>query len=152
METADIYITISRKSPRAGPGSYIAVLEATTVSGQTGTKTLRKRIDECTPHSLELMAIIDAFKCFRRHCTVRIHSDHGWMQSIRANGWLDRWREQDFKKGGADITHADLYRQLESIETTRGLTIDEVNADLGSYTIWLKSEIEREKQTEKEKK
>lgn len=140
-ETADIYISISRKSPRPGKGMYISVLEAVGSSGKAGTLTLRKKIDNITPHQLELHAIVDSLKRFRRPCTVNIHSDHGWFETIRKQGWFDSWQQAGWIVKGHTAAGADLYQEIYMIETVCNMEIGEIDKELGSYTTWLDSEI-----------
>ena len=140
-ETADIYISISRKSPRPGKGMYISVLEAVGSSGKAGTLTLRKKIDNITPHQLELHAIVDSLKRFRRPCTVNIHSDHGWFETIRKQGWFDSWQQAGWIVKGHTAAGADLYQEIYMLETVCNMEIGEIDKELGSYTIWLDSEL-----------
>lgn len=140
-ETADIYISISRKSPRPGKGMYISVLEAVGSSGKAGTLTLRKKIDNITPHQLELHAIVDSLKRFRRPCTVNIHSDHGWFETIRKQGWFDSWQQAGWIVKGHTAAGADLYQEIYMLETVCNMEIGEIDKELGSYTTWLDSEI-----------
>ena len=140
-ETADIYISISRKSPRPGKGMYISVLEAVGSSGKAGTLTLRKKIDNITPHQLELHAIVDSLKRFRRPCTVNIHSDHGWFETIRKQGWFDSWQQAGWIVKGHTAAGADLYQEIYMLETVCNIEIGEIDKELGSYTIWLDCEI-----------
>lgn len=144
-ETADIYISISRKSPKPGKGAYIAVLEAETTSGEVGTLTIRKRLDDVTPHQLELHAIVDSLKRFRRTCRVNIHSDHGWFETIRKRGWFDKWQQAGWIVNGHMAAGADLYQQIYMFETVCLMEIGEIDKDLGSYSTWLGNEIENEK-------
>lgn len=138
LEQADIYITISRKCPRSGPGRYIAILEATTEKG-TGTLTLKREFEDITPHQLELQAIADSMHRFTRSCLIRIHSDHGWFKNVVGRGWLDKWLTNNFLKNGEELTGADLYRDIVSM--FRSITIERIDKDLGSYGSWLESEI-----------
>ena len=141
METADIYIAISRKCPRAGSGRYIAILEATTERGKTGTLTLKKSLDDVTPHQLELIAVRDALRRFTRSVTVNIHSGHGWFKTITERGWLGKWQQADFKKDGNDIPMSDLYREI--MITYRSITVGTTDKDLGTYKTWLENEIKK---------
>lgn len=139
-ETADIYISISRKSPRPGKGMYISVLEAMGSSGKAGTLTLRKKFDDTTHHQLELHAIVDSLKRFRRPCTVNIHSDHGWFETVRKRGWFDKWQQAGWNTNGHRV--AELYQEIYILETVCNMEIGEINKDLGSYKKWLESEME----------
>lgn len=140
-ETADIYISISRKSPRAGTGMYIAILEATTEDGKTGTLTIRKKFEDITPHQLEMNAIVDSLKRFRRACTVNIHSDHGWFKTIRDRGWFKKWQQSDWITNGHMTAGAELYQEIYMLESVCRMEIGKLDKDLGSYQTWLENEI-----------
>lgn len=140
-ETADIYISISRKSPRPGKGLYIAVLEAKGTSGRVGTLTLRKMLDDVTPHQLETVAIADSLKRFRRACLVNIHSDQGWFEAIRKRGWFQKWQQDNWIVKGHRAAGADLYQEIHMLETVCNMEFGTIDKDLGSYKTWLKNEI-----------
>ena len=141
MSEADIYISISRKSPRAGKGMYIAVLEATGSSGRPGTLTIRRTLDDVTPHQLELHAIVDCLKRFKWACEVCIHSDHGWFEAVRKRGWFDKWQQAGWIVNGRTAAGSELYQEIFMLETVCGMEIKEINKDLGSYKTWLENEI-----------
>lgn len=141
----DIYIKISRRSPKPGEGMYLAVLEAKTASGKAGTLTIWKSFDEITPHQLELQAVNDALHRFKRHADVRIHSDHGWFETIRERGWFEKWQQAGWIVKGKPAAGAEVLQEIYMIETVCGITIESVDNNLGPYKIWLESEIERRK-------
>ena len=140
-DTADIYIAISRKSPKPGKGTYIAVLEAEGASGKVGTLTLKRTLDDITPHQLEMTAIVDSLKRFKWACTVNIHSDHGWFETIRTRGWFDKWQQDNWIVKGHRAAGADLYQEIYMLETVCGMEFGDIDKDLGSYRTWLENEI-----------
>lgn len=140
-ETIDLYIAISRKCPRAGPGKYIAILEAVTASGKTGTLTLKKELDEVTPHLLELQAVHDAIHRIKRHVVINIHSDHWWFKTVRNRGWFDKWHENDWVVNGHLAAGADLYQEIYMMELVGGIKIGDIDNDLKSYKTYLENEI-----------
>ncbi len=141
-ETADIYIGISRKCPRPGKGMYIAILEAETASGKTGTLTIRKQLNYVTPHQLELNAIVDSMKRFKRACSVNIHSEHGWFKTVRERGWFDTWQQANWIVNGHPAAGSELYQEIYMFETVCRMKIGVIDKDLGSYKTWLENEIQ----------
>lgn len=140
-EVVDFYIKISRKSPKAGRGTYIVILETITASGKPGTLTLKKELDEVTPHRLELQAIHDAIHRIKRHVTINIHSDHGWFKTVRERGWFDKWHDNDWIVNGRLTPGADLYQEIYMMELVGGIQFGGMDEDLGSYKTYLESEI-----------
>ena len=142
---ADIYIITSRKSPRAGPGKYISVL-AHDIDGTEYTKTLRNSFDNVTPHALELQALTDSLKRFKKPCGIHIHSAHGWIRSVYENGWLKKWQASGWINNGKPIANAELYQNIEDIKNDLHLEFIGIDDDLGAYQTWLNNEIRKEKE------
>ena len=143
METADLYIAISRKCPKPGKGFYIYVLEGTRADGSKGASDpCRKEFDDATPHQLELCAIVDGLKRFRRACRVNIHSEHGWFQKIRECGWFDTWQQAGWMtKEGHTAAGAELYQEIYMLETVCRMEIGTIDKDMGSFREWFGNEI-----------
>lgn len=142
-EEVNLYIKTSRESPKPGAGSYIAILEATTESGKTGTLTLKKQFDQITPHQLELNAINDALHRFKRHVEVKIHSEHGWFETIRTRGWFEKWQKNSWFVKGKRAAGAEVLEEIWMLEHVCGITILSTDKDLGTFKTWLDAEIER---------
>ena len=139
-----LYITTSRKCPRPGPGMYIAILEATTSSGKTGTLTLKKKFDEITPHNLELTAIVDALHRCKGDIEISIHSDHDWFRKVKQNGWFEKWQQADWMGKGEPRPGADLYQELWTLKNVCRVKFDTFDTDLGTYGEWMHNEIRKE--------
>lgn len=142
MTETDIYIKISKKSPRAGKGSYLVVLEAITASGKPGTLTIKDSFEDITPHRLELRAIVDALHRYKIHSRVNIHSEHGWFKAVRDNGWFDKWQQAGWMVNGHMAAGAELYQEIYMMETVCGMEIGTIDKDLGSYKTWLDCQME----------
>ena len=146
MEEADLYISISRKSPKPGKGYYVYVLEGTKADGTRKASNPRKReFDDITPHQLELNAIVDGIKRFKRSCRVNIHSDHGWFKAVRDNGWFNKWQQDGWMINGHMAAGAELYQEIYMLETVCSMEIGTIDKDLGSFTEWLKNAISEAK-------
>lgn len=141
--TTDIYIAISRKCPRPGKGTYIAVLEAVGASGKAGTLTIRGTFDDITPHRLELRAIVDALHRFKYGCTINIHSEHGWFKTIKERGWFEKWQQAGWIVNGKPAAGSEMLQEIHMLETVCNMEFGILDKDLGSYNTWLNSEIEK---------
>lgn len=137
---ADIYIITSRKSPRAGPGRYVSVLEYK-VNDREYTKVLRQGRESITPHALELEAVADSLKRFKKPCGIRIHSSHGWFRSVIENGWLDKWKHAGWMNKDRPVPNTELYQGILDTEEKLNLEIISIDDDLGTFKTWLTNEI-----------
>ena len=144
MREVDLYIKISRECPRPGPGMYIAILEAKTAAGKTGTLTLKKKCAQITPHNLELTAVIDAIKRCKGDISLRIHSPHDWLGRVITNGWLHKWQQADWMDKGKPRPGSELYKELYTFEQACGIRFESFDRDLGSYSDWMDYEIKKE--------
>ena len=142
---ADIYIITSRKAPRAGPGRYVSIL-AYDAAGKECTKTLEADCENVTPHSLELTALLDSIRRFRKPCDIRIHSPHGWVRSVYENGWLEKWMADGWIKNGKPVANASLYQDIEDTKKDLHLEFISIDDNLGSFRTWMNNEIERKEQ------
>ena len=141
-EEADLYISISRKTPRPGKGYYIYVLEGSRADGSKRASNPRKRdFGFITPHQLELNAIVDALKRFKRPCRVNIHSDHGWFKTVRDRGWFEKWQQAGWIVNGHPAAGADLYQEIYVLETICNMEIGTIDNDMGSFRIWFENAI-----------
>lgn len=141
-EEADLYISISRKSPKPGAGYYLFILEGTKADGtRIATRAYRKDFPNITPHQLELHAIVDGLKRFRRPCTVNIHSDHGWVKTVRERGWFEKWQQAGWIVNGKPAAGSELYQEIYIMETICRIQIGTIDKDLGSFTEWMSNEI-----------
>lgn len=144
MSEVGLYIKISRKCPRPGPGMYIAILEATTASGKTGTLTLKKHLEDITPHQLELTAIVDALHRCKGDLDLQIHSDHDWFRKVKQNGWFEKWQQAGWMNKDKPRPGADLYQELWTLENVCSVRFDTFDQDLGTYKTWMENEIGKE--------
>lgn len=142
-EEADLFISISRKSPKPGKGYYVYVLEGTRADGTKGASNPRKRdFEDITPHQLELNAIVDGLKRFKRPCRVNIHTDHGWFKTVRERGWFEKWQQAGWIVNGHEAAGADLYQEIHMLETICNMEIGNIDNDLGSFSEWFKNTME----------
>lgn len=139
---ADIYIAISRKAPRAGPGRYVSVL-AYNREGKECTKTVKEECEDVTPHSLELKALLGSLRRFRKPCGIRIHSAHWWMKKVYENGWAEKWRASGWMNNGKPVANAELYREILDTKERLHLEIISIDDNLGSFDTWLNNEVTR---------
>lgn len=143
MDEVEIYISQSLEGPRTGYGFYIYLLQK---EGSNKTLTDTGDGDNYTAHSLEVMALIDALRRFKRPCKLKVHSAHGWLKQIWVNGWLEKWQSADWKNTkGKEVANADLLRELSAILAEKEHEILEMDCDLKDYTKWMEFQIEKQR-------
>jgi len=90
-----------------GPGGYGAVL----ISGNR-RKEIYGGFSCTTNNRMELKAVIEALKCLKgsRH-QVAVYSDSRYVVDAFVRGWLDAWKQREWKK----VKNTDLWMELWSL-------------------------------------
>lgn len=140
MDRVDIYINQTHKAPRATEGAYQYLISMMTAKGPADTKGFG--VVEAKAHEAEMIAIIEALKRFKAPCSISIHSEHGYFASIVENGWLEKWKMNDFNGSkGTPVAHAERLRAICELMGTHELECADDN--LGEYASWMQSQIEQ---------
>lgn len=80
-------------------------------------KNFEKRISgadgSTTNNRMEVTAVIEGLKCLKEPCEVEVYSDSAYMVNAFANGWIDDWVKNGFKKAdNKPVLNDDLWREL----------------------------------------
>lgn len=139
MNQVDIYINQTHKAPKETEGAYQYLISMMTSKGPADSKGFG--VVMATAHEAELIAIEEALKRFKASCRLRIHSEHGYFASVISNGWMDKWKMNDYKNAkGIRVSHAE---RLEAINKLLGNhEIEDADKNLGEYASWMQSQIE----------
>ena len=91
-----------------GPGGWAALL----IYGGR-----EKEICGCAPDTtnqrMELTAAIEALRCLRVPCQVKLHSDSAYLVNAFTKSWLVRWQRNGWKTStGHPVENQDLWREL----------------------------------------
>ena len=71
---------------------------------------------ETTNNRMELLGAIRALEALKESCRVTLYSDSKYLVDAFNLGWIDTWREQNFREGKRDeVKNPDLWRELLSL-------------------------------------
>ena len=71
---------------------------------------------ETTNNRMELLGAIRALEALKESCRVTLYSDSKYLVDAFNLGWVDTWREQNFREGKRDeVKNPDLWRELLSL-------------------------------------
>ena len=140
MDRVDIYINQTHKSPRKTNGAWQYLITMMTAKGPADTKGFG--VAEATAHEAELIALDEALRRFTAPCILYIHSEHGYFEQIHKNGWLAKWKENNYMNSkGIPVIHEERLRAIE--ELLQNHEVGEVDNCLGEYTQWMQTQIDQ---------
>lgn len=95
-------------SGNPGPGGWAAVL---IWNGK------RKEISGGEPHTtnnrMEMRAVIEAFKAFKKPCYVKIHSDSALIINAFIKGWVQGWQKNGWRKADKKpVENKELWQEM----------------------------------------
>lgn len=93
--------------PNPGPGSWAAVIE----TNGSIVELVGKRVDRTTSNRMEMTAAIEALRSLKESCSVAITTDSQYLKR-GAQDFMFWWHRKGWKKGGALIKNADLWREI----------------------------------------
>ncbi len=95
-------------SGNPGPGGWAAILLA-----KGSEKVISGGEPATTNNRMEITAAIEALRCLKRPCSVRIYSDSAYLVSAFTQGWLDNWQRNGWKNAAGDaVSNLDLWQTL----------------------------------------
>ncbi|MEA4888263.1 MAG: ribonuclease HI [Clostridiaceae bacterium] len=106
-ETIEIY-TDGACSGNPGPGGWAAILSAHGVE-----KIISGGVLSTTNNRMELTAALEALKCLKRPCGIRLYSDSAYLVSAFVKGWLAHWQKNGWRNSAGDpVSNPDLWQAL----------------------------------------
>lgn len=114
MLNSDIIIyTDGACSGNPGPGGWGAVI----IDGASG-KILEKLSDGepwTTNNRMELQAVINALKKISDGANVTLYSDSQYIVNMFKQGWITKWRDACWTRGGDELKNKDLVIELYNL-------------------------------------
>ena len=137
----NIYIESSIRSTRKKTGVVGFVIEYE--DGSTFTQFgIVKDVTENESCLLALRHALAKMKKPEVQVFIRVWTDNRYLANAFWQGWIEKWRENDFKKSnGEDISNREIW-----LETAKTLGLAEVEVhwkEEHSFKNWLKRECER---------
>lgn len=107
-------------------------------------------LPDTTQAALELYMLIDALSILTKPCSVRINTECEHILNVFENGWLEKWKESDWKTAkGKPVANAELWQQLsEYIDVHEDVLVEKGE---NSYRNIMHIEILKEEKRRKER-
>lgn len=86
-----------------GPGGWASIL---TCNGHE--RVISGGEHSSTNNKMELTAVIEALKCLKYKCSVRVVTDSQYVVNAFNKDWIYNWERQDFK----DRPNSELWKEL----------------------------------------
>lgn len=101
MPKVDIYIKIRFHGNPQGMGVAAAIAECI-YKGTPNTKTATSQVTG-TENRLALCICSDALDLLKKPCRITYHIDNSYVRYTAANGWVEKWEENGWKKPNGDV-------------------------------------------------
>lgn len=110
IKSVEIY-TDGGCSGNPGPGGWAAIL---IFKGREKEITGFK--PETTNNAMELTAAIEGLKSLKERCSVKLHSDSGYLINAFEKGWIDKWMKNGWKTASKDpVKNKELWQELDEL-------------------------------------
>ncbi len=107
----DIYIHAKHKGNPRGAGEATAILEFISRKNEAHIRKATAAVENDTKNALTLKVIVTALKMLIKPCEVVLHTDNEYIKSCVALGWLETWRQQDWRKAnGKQPANMELWK------------------------------------------
>lgn len=82
-------------------------------SGSRHEREATAAVENDTKNALALRVVTAALRILNKPCDVELQLDNEYIKSVVNNGWLENWRQQDWKKAnGKEPANVDLWKAL----------------------------------------
>lgn len=109
MKQVEIY-TDGACSCNPGPGGWGAILFY-----NERCKKISGGDNNTTNNRMELLAVIKALSCLKEPCSVKIYSDSSYVVNAYTQGWIEKWKANNWKVKSKLIKNDDLWQQLDKL-------------------------------------
>lgn len=148
MKDVNIYIyTEYTGSMQSGTGKYHIVLE-TMVKTRKGEEPVTLNdyavCEDVTKNRLELLALEKALSHLSKRSRVTIYMASEYITGAFGNDWPETWAQNNFKRRGKPIKHADIWRSIMEKTNEHDITI--MYADKTTYSKYQAFELKKIKE------
>jgi ribonuclease HI len=110
MKELTIY-TDGACSGNPGPGGWGAIL----LYGEH-RKELSGGEKLTTNNRMEITAVIEALKCLKEPCKVKVYSDSAYVVNCFRQGWMRNWKRNGWKNSkGLPVENQELWKELDRL-------------------------------------
>lgn len=149
-----IYTETNLRGPAKRSGAGMWLVEYIRKDGTPETRPVNPAdavtwLPDTTQAALELNMLIDALSILTKPCSVRINTECEHILNTFENGWLEKWKESDWKTAkGKPVANAELWQQLsEYIDVHEDVLVEKGE---NSYRNIMQMEILKEEKRRKE--
>lgn len=101
-----------RGNPR-GSGEAKATIIFIDKNGSRHEREAAAAVENDTKNALTLQIVTAALRILNKPCDVELQLDNEYIKSVVNNGWLENWRQQDWKKAnGKEPANVELWKNL----------------------------------------
>ena len=98
-------------SGNPGPGGWAAILIHKDLE-----KELYGYVAYTTNNRMELLSAIEGLKALKTNCDVTLYSDSSYLCKAFNDGWLSRWKRNDWKGSSKQtVANQDLWLELSAL-------------------------------------
>ena len=111
MKEKIVIYTDGACSGNPGPGGWGAILM------YKGTeKEISGGKENTTNNIMEITAVIEALKCLKFECDVKVYSDSAYVVNGFKQGWIYNWIKKGWKTAdGKEVKNKELWQELYSL-------------------------------------
>lgn len=114
-------------SGNPGPGGFGTVLVYNGIE-----KEISGGFEETTNNRMELLGAIRGLECLKEPCEVTIVSDSKYLCDAINKGWLENWKQKDWKKADKKpVLNVELWQQLDSLLQTHKVSFEWIKGHNG---------------------
>ena len=106
-----INVTLDHKGNPRGSGKAEATIIFIDRQGKRYERKAAAAVENDTKNALALKITTAALKILIKPCDVEIHLDNEYIKNCIKNGWLEEWRQREWKKAtGKEPANVDLWK------------------------------------------
>lgn len=105
-------------SPNPGLGGWAALI---TCEGVHNIELFGAEANT-TNNRMELTAAIMGLRCILRSqelgelgCRIDVYTDSTYLRNAFEQGWLEKWKKNDWKRSGKEVLNVDLWKELVNL-------------------------------------
>ena len=111
MEQNVIIYTDGACSGNPGPGGWGAILMY-----KDAKKEISGGMKETTNNIMEITAVVEALKCLKTECSVKVYSDSAYTVNAFNQGWIYNWMKNGWRTAdGKSVKNKELWQELYSL-------------------------------------
>lgn len=79
-----------------------------------------------TNNKMEIQAVIEALRCLKYKCKVKIYSDSAYVVNAFNQHWVYAWRNKGWKRENGELANVELWKELLNLVNQHEVTFIKV--------------------------